>query len=187
MLLGDGKCWRHSVWESFSIVLRPSGCFPDNHNCGGLHNPLAIYNGVWTEFAECNSDSRISGLVESDVDGIDRFCRSNLRTLVVIPRPLLLKIPVNLFNHFVPRIIFPENFSDIFQKKKSILSTNMNPPSTTAKTTLIYLSALTGVNLVLITSSDPTTVVVGYACLILSISSLASFILDQAMLEWLPI
>ena len=117
MLLGDGKCWRHSVWESFSIVLRPSGCFPDNHNCGGLHNPLAIYNGVWTEFAECNSDSRISGLVESDVDGIDRFCRSNLRTLVVIPRPLLLKIPVNLFNHFVPRIIFPEKFPDIFQKK----------------------------------------------------------------------
>ena len=67
--------------------------------------------------------------------------------------------------------------------KKSILSTDMNPLTTTAKTTLIYLSALTGVNLVLITSSDPTTVVVGYACLILSISSLASFILDQAMLE----
>ena len=96
--------------------------------------------------------------------------------------PFTSKIPLNPFDRFAPRIIFPEYFSDIFPKK-SVLSINMDPLSTTAKTTLIYLSALTGVNLVLIMSSDPTTVVVGYACLILSISSLASFVLDQAMLE----
>ena len=59
----------------------------------------------------------------------------------------------------------------------------MNQLSTTAKTTFIYLSDLTGVNLVLILSSDPTTVIVGFACLILSVSSLASFYIDQAMLE----
>ena len=90
--------------------------------------------------------------------------------------------PNQSFRPFCPE----NNFSRIFFghfPKKSVLSINMNPLSTTAKTTLIYLSALTGVNLVLIMSSDPTTVVVGYACLILSVSSLASFVIDQAMLE----
>ena len=78
---------------------------------------------------------------------------------------------------------FSRIFSDNFQKDSFFFFFNMNQLSTTAKTTFIYLSVLTGVNLVLILSSDPTTVVVGIACLILSVSSLASFYIDQAMLE----
>ena len=40
-----------------------------------------------------------------------------------------------------------------------------------------------GTNLVLLLSSDPMTVFVGFVCLIMSLSSLASFHLDQVMLE----
>ena len=113
----------------------------------------------------------------------------------------------NFLNHFSPRIIlstiflrgqFSQPFFSednslraifsankpskiIFRHfpKKLILSTDMNFPTTTTKTTLVYLSALTGVNLVLIMSSDWATVVCGYVCLVLSISSLVSFYLSS--------
>ena len=95
--------------------------------------------------------------------------------------PFTFKVPTDLCDRSSL-----EYFSGYFRtisKKTVFFSFNMNQLSTTAKTTFIYLSALTGVNLVLILSSDPTTVVVGFACLILSVSSLASFYIDQAMLE----
>ena len=59
----------------------------------------------------------------------------------------------------------------------------MSPLSNSAKTTFIYLSISVGINLVLLLSSDPMTVIVGFACLILSIFSLASFYTDQVMLD----
>ena len=69
---------------------------------------------------------------------------------------------------------FPENNFSRFLP-------NMGPLSNSAKTTYIYLSFLVGTNLVLMLSSDPMTVFVGFVCLIMSFSSLASFHLDQVM------
>ena len=59
----------------------------------------------------------------------------------------------------------------------------MSPLSNSAKTTFIYLSVSVGINLVLLLSSDPMTVIVGFACLVLSLSSLSSFYIDQVMLD----
>ena len=52
-----------------------------------------------------------------------------------------------------------------------------------AKPTFIYLSLSVGINLVLLLSSDPLTVIVGSSCLVLTLSSLASFYLDHIMLD----
>ena len=59
----------------------------------------------------------------------------------------------------------------------------MNFLPNSAKPTFIYLSLSVGINLVLLLSSDPLTVIVGFSCLVLSVSSLASFYLDQIMLN----
>ena len=60
---------------------------------------------------------------------------------------------------------------------------NMNFLPNSAKPTFIYLSLSVGINLVLLLSSDPLTVIVGFSGLVLSVSSLASFYLDQIMLN----
>ena len=81
------------------------------------------------------------------------------------------------FQNIFPWIIlgqFPENNFSRFLP-------NMGPLSNSAKTTYIYLSFLVGTNLVLMLSSDSMTVFVGFVCLIMSFSSLASFHLDQVM------
>ena len=83
----------------------------------------------------------------------------------------------------------PESFQDIFGSVSSALEIfqdiwdNMIFLSNSAKPTFIYLSLSVGINLVLLLSSDPLTVIVGFACLVLSLSSLASFYLDQVMLD----
>ena len=69
----------------------------------------------------------------------------------------------------------PKSFQDILD--------NMIFLSNSAKPTFIYLSLSVGIKLVLLLSSDPLTVIVGFACLVLSLSSLASFYLDQIMLD----
>ena len=75
------------------------------------------------------------------------------------------------FGSFYP----PKSFYDILDKMISL------PNS--AKPTFIYLSLSVGINLVLLLSSDPLTVIVGFSGLVLSVSSLASFYLDQIMLN----
>ena len=75
------------------------------------------------------------------------------------------------FGSFYP----PKSFYDILDKMISL------PNS--AKPTFIYLSLSVGINLVLLLSSDPLTVIVGSSCLVLSLSSLASFYLDHIMLD----
>ena len=75
--------------------------------------------------------------------------------------------------------IFLNKFLEII----SLFLFNMNFLSNSAKPTFIYLSLSVGINLVLLLSSDPLTVIVGFACLVLSLSSLASFYLDQVMLD----
>ena len=69
----------------------------------------------------------------------------------------------------------PKSFHDILD--------NMIFLPNSAKPTFIYLSLSVGINLVLLLSSDPLTVIVGFSCLVLSLSSLASFYLDQVMLD----
>ena len=69
----------------------------------------------------------------------------------------------------------PKSFHDILD--------NMIFLPNSAKPTFIYLSLSVGINLVLLLSSDPLTVIVGFSCLVLSLSSLASFYLDQIMLD----
>ena len=150
------------------LLLCPFDCLPFNRDLVVLLGTLVVYNGIGTQPVECNFDIRISDDLQSGVDGLDKICRSPLWTLVSIFHPLLLKSRP-IFVTVRPQNIFPGYFSDNFQKVS--FSFNMNQLSTTAKTTFIYLSALTGVNLVLILSSDPTTVIVGFACLILSVSS----------------
>ena len=153
---------------------------PFTRDLGELRSTLVIYNEGGTELVECNFDIWISDGLKSGVDGLDKICRSPLWTLVSIFHPLLLKIPTDLAT-VRSQNIFQDTFGQL-PKRQFSLFFNMSQLSTTAKTTFIYLSALTGVNLILILSSDPTTVVVGFACLILSLSSLASFYIDQAML-----
>ena len=75
------------------------------------------------------------------------------------------------FGSFYP----PKSFEDILDKMIFLPSS--------AKPTFIYLSLSVGINLVLLLSSDPLTVIVGFSCLVLSVSSLASFYLDQIMLN----
>ena len=83
----------------------------------------------------------------------------------------------------------PKSFQDIFgifpsaPKSFQDILDNMIFLSNSAKPTFIYLSLSVGINLVLLLSSDPLTVIVGFACLVLSLSSLASFYLDQIMLD----
>ena len=78
--------------------------------------------------------------------------------------------------------IFLEAFRPPLKSFQDILD-NMIFLSNSAKPTFIYLSLSVGINLVLLLSSDPLTVIVGFACLVLSLSSLASFYLDQVMLD----
>ena len=78
--------------------------------------------------------------------------------------------------------IFLEAFRPPLKSFQDILD-NMIFLSNSAKPTFIYLSLSVGINLVLLLSSDPLTVIVGFACLVLSLSSLASFYLDQIMLD----
>ena len=111
MFLGDGKLL-------LLLLLCPSGCLPVNRNHGVLHNTLAIYNGVWTQSAGCNGDCRISDCLESDVDGLDKFCRSNLWTLVSISHPLLLKSQP-IFVTVSSREYFSRIFFRTFSKKVS--------------------------------------------------------------------
>ena len=154
---------------------------PFTRDLGELRSTLVIYNEGGTQLVECNFDIWISDGLKSGVDGLDKICRSPVWTLVSLFRPLLLEIPTDLAT-VRSQNIFQDTFGQL-PKRQFSLFFNMSQLSTTAKTTFIYLSALTGVNLILILSSDPTTVVVGFACLILSLSSLASFYIDQAMLE----
>ena len=83
----------------------------------------------------------------------------------------------------------PKSFQDIFgifpsaPKSFQDILDNMIFLSNSAKPTFIYLNLSVGINLVLLLSSDPLTVIVGFACLVLSLSSLASFYLDQIMLD----
>ena len=78
---------------------------------------------------------------------------------------------------------FQDKFLDTFLKIIFPFLFIMSPLSNSAKTTFIYLSVSVGINLVLLLSSDPLTVIVGFACLVLSLCSLASFYLDQVMLD----
>ena len=154
---------------------------PFTRDLGELLGALAIYNEGGTQPVECNFDIWISDGLKSGVDGLDKICHSPVWTLVSIFYPLLLEIPTDLAT-VRSQNIFQDTFGQL-PKRQFSLFFNMSQLSTTAKTTFIYLSALTGVNLILILSSDPTTVVVGFACLILSLSSLASFYIDQVMLD----
>ena len=98
--------------------------------------------------------------------------------------------PLNLFRIFLEPFRPPLNLSRIFLeafrpplKSFQDILDNMIFLSNSAKPTFIYLSLSVGINLVLLLSSDPLTVIVGFACLVLSLSSLASFYLDQVMLD----
>ena len=163
------------------LLLCSLDCSPFTRDLGGLRSTLVIYNEGGTQLVECNFDIWIFDDLKSGVDGLDKICRSPVWTLVSLFHPLLLEIPTDLATVRSQKI-FQDTFGQL-PKRQFSLFFNMSQLSTTAKTTFIYLSALTGVNLILILSSDPTTVVVGFACLILSLSSLASFYIDQAMLE----
>ena len=131
----------------------------------------------------------------------DQFCnRPPLKSLSRIFSELSVR-PSNLFRIFLETFRPPlKSFQDIFRNFcpplksfQAILDKfldnhfpflfNMSPLSNSAKTTFIYLSVSVGINLVLLLSSDPMTVIVGFACLVLSLSSLASFYLDQVMLD----
>ena len=105
--------------------------------------------------------------------GYFRNCPSALK---IFPRIFseIVRLPLNLSQDILGQ--FPENNFSRFLP-------NMGPLSNSAKTTYIYLSFLVGTNLVLLLSSDPMTVFVGFVCLIMSFSSLASFHLDQVMLD----
>ena len=102
---------------------------------------------------------------------LDLFCPAQIfrgYLLDFLSAPNLSRIS---FGSFYP----PKSFYDILDKMISL------PNS--AKPTFIYLSLSVGINLVLLLSSDPLTVIVGFSCLVLSVSSLASFYLDQIMLN----
>ena len=64
---------------------------PFTRDLGELLGALAIYNEGGTQPVECNFDIRISDCLESGVNGLDKFCRSTLWTLVSIFHPLLFK------------------------------------------------------------------------------------------------
>ena len=111
MILGDGKLL-------LLLLLCPFDCLPFNRNLGVLLSTLAVCNGVWTQPAECNFDIRISDCLESGVDGLDKFCRSNLWTLVSISHPLLLKSQP-IFVTVSSREYFSRIFFRTFSKKVS--------------------------------------------------------------------
>ena len=95
-------------------------------------------------------------------------------------RPNLSRIS---FGSFRPPQIFLGYLLDLFVRPTSFhdILDNMIFLPNSAKPTFIYLSLSVGINLVLLLSSDPLTVIVGFSCLVLSLSSLASFYLDQIM------
>ena len=78
------------------LLLCSFDCHPFNRDLSVLLGTLVVYNGGGTQPVECNFDIRISDCLESGVDGLDKFCRSPLWTLVSIFHPLLLKIPTDL-------------------------------------------------------------------------------------------
>ena len=80
---------------------------------------------------------------------------------------------------FSPKHFFRKHFlQNIFSEIGLISSSDMDL-TTTTKTTLVFLSVLTGFNLILILSSDLATVMCGYACLVLSVSCLMNIFLSS--------
>ena len=81
---------------------------PFTRDLGGLRSTLVIYNEGGTQLVECNFDIWIFDDLKSGVDGLDKICRSPVRTLVSLFHPLLLEISTDLAT------ICPKIFSRIF-------------------------------------------------------------------------